>query len=453
MVLALVLVLVGAKPAFAEDHVVLRRGADRFATLIAAGESALPSTAIVVGDAPASDGAAGAAFAATTGALFLLATPAGLRYDVAEHLRTHVRGGIVYVAGGTAAVSSDVDAQLRDLGYSVQRVAGVDRYDTAARLAELAAPESPQVILSSSADAASACVAATSGRGYAFLLTEGGRLPAPTAAYLERHDPDAIVAINDAAKAVDETKAISSAGASRTCVEIAHQLYARPGRFSLASAQHPADTFIAAAYTAVGAPLLLLADDDQETVVEYLRQQADDVAGGTAYGGTASLSDRALAEAEAAINGCPRGSPDVDQPFAPFEVTVTTDAANYPYQSPVQITVEACNRGADAYAQRHTDPLVTISVLTDAGTVVATEPDRVRSDVIQTRTWRPGECTIETSIQWDRHTGTTLTSEPHDDGPPASNGIYQVAANWSGVDGNPCHGRGARFTSERFAMD
>ncbi|HWW53040.1 MAG TPA: cell wall-binding repeat-containing protein, partial [Acidimicrobiales bacterium] len=46
----------------------------------------------------------------------------------------------VAILGGTAAVATAVEVDLNSRGYQTARIAGVDRYDTAKRVAEIAGP-------------------------------------------------------------------------------------------------------------------------------------------------------------------------------------------------------------------------------------------------------------------------------------------------------------------------
>ena len=66
--------------------------------------------------------------------------------------RDLVAGGRVWIAGGTKAVSSNVEQQLRDAGYDVKRLAGANRYQTALAILEQAvaqgASRSPVVLAS-----------------------------------------------------------------------------------------------------------------------------------------------------------------------------------------------------------------------------------------------------------------------------------------------------------------
>ena len=42
----------------------------------------------------------------------------------------------VYIVGGTGVISTNVEKQLTDLGYSVNRIAGYDKYETSIKIAE-----------------------------------------------------------------------------------------------------------------------------------------------------------------------------------------------------------------------------------------------------------------------------------------------------------------------------
>jgi putative cell wall-binding protein len=104
-------------------------------------------------------------------------------------------GATVHIVGGTAAVGQAVRTQLTTLGYALNEISGVDRFDTAAQIAVLAASLQPigRLTLPGStdkrtaivatgrnfADALSAGAPAFSG-GHPILLTEQGSLPAVT---------------------------------------------------------------------------------------------------------------------------------------------------------------------------------------------------------------------------------------------------------------------------------
>lgn len=122
----------------------------------------------------------------------LLTTPGGLPANVSAEIdRLGARRAVV--VGGPAAVGTGVESQLRGLGLTVDRIQGPDRYATAATIAErLPVTTAAYVVEGASADPnrgwpdalAVGPVAAEQGRPV--LLVESGRVPAATAAALDR---------------------------------------------------------------------------------------------------------------------------------------------------------------------------------------------------------------------------------------------------------------------------
>jgi putative cell wall-binding protein len=101
----------------------------------------VPKTAIITTGGNFPDALAAGPLSLCANAPILLNTPkAGLRSDVQKFITDN---GIakVYVIGGTAVVSPDVDSTLTGLGVTVQRLAGESRAGTAVKIAEeIAAP-------------------------------------------------------------------------------------------------------------------------------------------------------------------------------------------------------------------------------------------------------------------------------------------------------------------------
>lgn len=99
------------------------------------------------------------------------------------------------IVGGTDAVSVQVEAQLRERADRVTRVAGGDRYETAAQMA-LAQHDVSRVYLTSGtgwADAVS--VGAVAGSGDALLLTHSGHLTGVTRTALATLNPREVVIV------------------------------------------------------------------------------------------------------------------------------------------------------------------------------------------------------------------------------------------------------------------
>jgi putative cell wall-binding protein len=115
------------------------QGDNRYATALAvAGRMTLatPRTAIITTGGNFPDALAAGPLSLCANAPILLNTPkAGLRADVQKFITDNMISK-VYVIGGTAVVSPDVDSALVKLGVTVQRLAGSSRAGTAVKIAE-----------------------------------------------------------------------------------------------------------------------------------------------------------------------------------------------------------------------------------------------------------------------------------------------------------------------------
>lgn len=180
-------------------------GADRFATSVEISKRLFPD-----GGAPIvylasgmdfPDGLAAGPVAAKRGGVVLLTWQDKLPAVVeAELLR--LAPARVVVLGGTTTVANAVLDRVRSVmgsGVAVDRLAGVDRYDTAARLSasSFAAGEASIVFVAAGLtfpDALSAGAVAGV-RGVPVLLTRADRLPPQTAAELRRLRPGKVIIV------------------------------------------------------------------------------------------------------------------------------------------------------------------------------------------------------------------------------------------------------------------
>ncbi|HET7279735.1 MAG TPA: cell wall-binding repeat-containing protein [Dermatophilaceae bacterium] len=113
-------------------------GADRYAVAAAVAASVAPNATSVVlaGGATLPDASVSGPLAATLDAPLLLTGKSSLPAATVAELNR--RGSLIktaYVVGGTGVVSDTVVSQLKSRGLTVQRIAGVDRYDTSAKVA------------------------------------------------------------------------------------------------------------------------------------------------------------------------------------------------------------------------------------------------------------------------------------------------------------------------------
>src|SRR5690606_14428488 len=116
-------------------------GLNRIQTAIAAsqaicGDGQAPAVVLTRSD-NFPDAQAGTPLAIALGAPLLLSGPTTLDAETeAEITRVLPPGGDVYLLGGTAALSDAVEARLADLGYSTIRYGGINRFETAAIIAD-----------------------------------------------------------------------------------------------------------------------------------------------------------------------------------------------------------------------------------------------------------------------------------------------------------------------------
>ena len=154
-------------------------------------------------DDPA-DALAGVPLAVKVGGPILLTPTDTLDAATAAEInRVLAKGGTVYLLGGPSALSDTVESAVSALGDVPVRLGGLTRAATAVDVAQQGLGD-PSTIFEvdgfATQDAISAGVAAAA-TGGAVLLTEGGVLPAESAAYLTAHPGDTRYGIGAAAGA------------------------------------------------------------------------------------------------------------------------------------------------------------------------------------------------------------------------------------------------------------
>lgn len=300
---------------------VLAEGGSRLAGPGRADTAAVVSAAVFAPGAPVAYVATGGTFpdalsggpAAALGGGPLLLAGADLP-DVTRRELERLRPQRIVVLGGTVAIPETVEAALRELAPTVERVAGGDRVATAAAVSARAFPDgAPAAYVATGAnfpDALAGGPAATLDGSP--LLLVGNEVPEATRTELERLAPERIVVLGgpDVVPAAVE----QALGGLAPAVE----RVAGPDRFTTAAAVaerfDPAATgaaFLAtagdfpdalaggAAAASYGAPLLLAAGPElpESTAAQLARLEPSSV---VALGGETALPDAALTAAAAA---------------------------------------------------------------------------------------------------------------------------------------------------------
>jgi hypothetical protein len=208
------------------------------------------ATAVLARSDTFPDALAGTALAIQAGGPLLLTPSTALDSAVGTELqRILPRGATVYLLGGTAALSPAIAQAVIRLGFTPQRLGGLDRYATAVAIATAISGVHPVSVLLATGtnfpDALTAGVAAGQDRysmrnpyspgGGVVVLTDGTTMPAVTRAYLMSLDfgpaPVALYAVGGPAVAALDSAfpywpgggAIRLAGADRyaTAVKVA----------------------------------------------------------------------------------------------------------------------------------------------------------------------------------------------------------------------------------------
>ncbi len=218
------------------------------------------------------DALVGAPLAALTNAPLLLTSSDVLPGVVLDEInRVLPVGATVYVLGGTASVEPAVEAALVNAGYIVERLGGVDRLETATKVADaiavLVGADTDTVLLASGlgfADALAASAAAAE-HAHPVLLTAGDAPSAATTAWIGANTPGELFCVGGpACVAADNDPvtdtAIEIIGATRysTATKVAVRFFDPGTPIGVASGVEFPDALAAAAETPNrGGPLLL----------------------------------------------------------------------------------------------------------------------------------------------------------------------------------------------------
>ncbi len=182
-------------------QVVRVAGADRYATAAAIADRFFPDpvpTVYLATGVTFPDALAGAAAAGHQAAPVLLVPPDTVPDVVAGTLRRLAPTRVILL-GGEAAITPDVAAVVAQItGATVERLAGADRYATAAAVAAATYPDPTRIVVVTTGanfPDAVAGTAAAAHLGAPLLLVRPDGVPAATARELQRLRPDAVLVL------------------------------------------------------------------------------------------------------------------------------------------------------------------------------------------------------------------------------------------------------------------
>lgn len=291
-------------------------GDDRVGTSIAVSQNSfLPESATAVVLARADrfpDALAGTPLAVEVGAPILLTGTDILDPRVEEEIaRAMGEGGTVHLLGGEDALSPAVEARLTQLGYDAPRVAGADRFGTAAAVLDTLGDVERILVTTGyrfpDALAAGAVAAAADGA----VLFSAGDAPSPaTDAAIAASGAGEVVAVGGpAAVAYPAVEAVVGSDRNATAVAVAERFVpdaryvglARQGADGTDTDAGFADALAGGVHVGrLGGPVLLTGTSELDVrTAEYLRGDAEAVVRTYAYGGPSALTDAVVGQAEA----------------------------------------------------------------------------------------------------------------------------------------------------------
>jgi hypothetical protein len=242
------------------------------------------------------DALSGGPLAVAENGPLLLTNPASLDGATrAEIDRVLAPGATVYLLGGTGALSPTVESQVADLGYTVVRYGGANRFETAVIVNRDGLGDPSSLFVADGMTftypliAAAAAPAADGG----VVLTNGGALPPETAAYLEASGGEETYAVGaNAAAAVPSADRLAGGDQYVTAQIVADRFFPDPLRAAVANGTNFPDALSGGAHiAALGGPLLFVtASTLPAATADYLTQNRSTIAVAYVYGGTGVIS-------------------------------------------------------------------------------------------------------------------------------------------------------------------
>ncbi|WP_409252051.1 cell wall-binding repeat-containing protein [Bacillus sp. SCS-153A] len=168
--------------AAAETKINRISGADRYETSVKVSQTGWSAGAetvvIAVGD-NFPDALAGAPLAAKHNAPILLVTKEKIPYGVMKEIE-RLGAEKAYILGGNSVISPTIESQLKDRGIKVERVAGKNRYETAAKIANLVGGTKAVVTYGGDFPDSLAIAPVAASQSMPILLTDKNNIPEET---------------------------------------------------------------------------------------------------------------------------------------------------------------------------------------------------------------------------------------------------------------------------------
>jgi len=205
----------------------------------------------------------------------------------------------VYIIGGTGVISNEVEDQLKNLGISCIRLAGINRYETSVKIAEQIGTDNGIVVASGEnfPDALSIAPIAAE-KGMPILLSSRNALPKEVSSYLQdKNIPNSYVIggtavlSSDIKTSLKNAKRLSGMNRYETNINIIKEFENSLDFNSIyaASAQNFPDALSGSVLSAnANAPIVLMDNDLSEVTSDFLKDQNSKTI--NILGGTGAIS-------------------------------------------------------------------------------------------------------------------------------------------------------------------
>jgi putative cell wall-binding protein len=327
-------------------------GADRYETAVAISKAAFPTAGITLNAVIASgeafpDALAASYLAGQVGGPILLVTRSEVPAVTTNEL-TRLGARNVWLVGGTGAIGTAVEDQLKAT-YTVKRIAGADRYETAADVATetsgtVGTYQNDKTAIVASGENYPDALAGGGvayGKKFPLLLTQSTQLPAAAASALSTLAIKRVLllggtnavsqSVEDAIKAKSITvQRVAGANRADTAAKVGELALSGLGfkntEVAVASGNGYADALAGASYAGKNTvPILLMGSVPPETKA-FVQAHNSTISLITAFGGVAAIPQADL-DALTATARCQPATTTTTAPSLPLPTTTTTTGA------------------------------------------------------------------------------------------------------------------------------
>ncbi|WP_421381744.1 cell wall-binding repeat-containing protein [Bacillus salacetis] len=287
------------------DNILRVSGDNRYETAVEISNMGWPygaDTVILARDITFPDALAGAPLAYQKDAPILL-NPKGTLHSAVKAQIQNLGASNVIILGGTNAISSSVERELREgTGVNVRRIGGENRYDTAAKIAaELGGYNKAVIAFGGNFPDALSVAPYAAVNGLPILLSDKDSLPSETQSALQNVNQTVVVGgtsviTNNVINQLKSKNPQRIAGENRydTSVRIAKSLPMASDMVTIATGENFADALTGSVLAAKYSEPIILVEQNRvpETVESYLKQQVPPFY--TILGGEAAVSNNVL---------------------------------------------------------------------------------------------------------------------------------------------------------------